>query len=130
MHPAQRSGKEKSSLLRVPAGAPPVPNNAVKGTPSLAFTTPPNSQPPAAHLTRAGPDFSAGTVQIALITNVRPTLKSERPRFAFKSYQCKLDNEFEKPSPAITLEPVSMLLPHVKEPWTWKPCSNLLTIPS
>src|SRR5258707_11226696 len=78
--PPSRFGKAKSSWLRVLAGSEPVPQVAVKGTPSLAVKIRPSSQPSVTHLAGPVQDFTPGTSQLALRTTVRPTLKSESPR--------------------------------------------------
>src|SRR5260370_10098142 len=78
--PPSRFGKAKSSWLRVLAGSEPVPQVAVKGTPSLAVKIRPSSQPSVTHLAGPVQAFTPGTSQFALRTRVRPTLKAESPR--------------------------------------------------
>src|SRR5260370_11593101 len=78
--PPSRFGKAKSSWLRVLAGSEPVPQVAVKGTPSLAVKIRPSSQPSGTHFAGPVQDFTPGTSPLAFRTRVRPTLKSESPR--------------------------------------------------
>src|ERR1700730_2117241 len=86
----------------------------------------PNSQPFITHAAGPARDFRSGSCQIALTTRVRATLKSDSPRLSLKSNQCKLGMELEKASPTIVVEPVSILLPQVKDPWSCKPWLILL----
>src|SRR5438270_13691148 len=78
--PPSRFGNAQSSPLFVLAGSEPVPQVAVKGTPSLAVKIRPSSHPPNAHWAGPARDFGVGTCHVPLITSVRPTLKSDGPR--------------------------------------------------
>src|SRR3977135_504761 len=89
---------------------------------------PPNSQPPT--IQAAGPviDLGTGTCQVPLITSVRPTLKSDRPRPTAKLGQNELEIELVNWLPASVDELVSILLPQVKDPWSCKPWFSLFVI--
>src|ERR1700730_8417054 len=97
--PLRRFGKAHGSLLFRPKGSPFVPNVAVNGTPSLALSIPPNSHPLDTQATGREADLRPGSCQVPLITRVRATLKSERPRLSFKSNQCKLGTAPARVSP-------------------------------
>src|SRR5713101_2594530 len=91
--PPSRFGKAQSSLLSVPAGSPPVPQVGVNGTPSLTVRISPSCQPSVTHFAGPANDLDEGTSQVPFTTSVRPTLKSERPRFNFISKKCRLEIE-------------------------------------
>ena len=96
--PVRRFGKAQGSWLFIPWGSPSVPKVALKGTPSLALKIAPNSQPFVSHPAGPESDLGEGTCQVPLITKVRPTLKSDKPRADFKSYHGKVEIEFENSS--------------------------------
>src|ERR1700676_1246796 len=73
-----RFGKAQSSRLRRPCGSPPVPQVAVKGTPSFTLKIVPNSHPFAIHAAGPESDFGEGTCQVTLNTKVLLISKSER----------------------------------------------------
>src|SRR5260370_17928348 len=77
--PPSRFGKAKSSWLRVLAGSEPVPQVAVKGTPSLAVKNSPSSQPSVTHLAGPVPDFTPGTSQLPFMATGLPALKPTTP---------------------------------------------------
>src|SRR6202040_2235562 len=120
--PPRRLGYAQSSELNVPFGSPPVPNVGVNGMPVLAVNIIPSCQPSVKK--RAGPvmDFGEGSSHRPLITSVRATLKSDRPRLALGlKKKLGLAIEFPNASPATVAELVSILRPQVKVPCTWNP---------
>src|ERR1700730_2970331 len=78
--PPRRLGYAQSSELKVPFGSKPVAKVGVNGMPVLAVNITPSCHPSVKK--RAGPviDFGEGSSQRPLITRVRATLKSDRPR--------------------------------------------------
>src|SRR6202022_2050248 len=77
-------GNAQSSALLSPCGSPPVPQVAVKGTPSLTLKIVPNSHPFATHAAGPDRDLGEGTCQVKLNTKVRLISKSERARSNFR----------------------------------------------
>src|SRR5467141_4041027 len=116
--PPSRLGTSQSSLLSEFRGSDPVPQVALNGTPSLAVKISPNCHPPNAHWAGAESDFGDGTSHVPFRTKVRPTLKSDSPRFNFRSNHGRLEIELPKVSPARDAELVSMLFAQVKVPCT------------
>src|SRR5882672_6474614 len=119
--PPKRLGNAQSSPLRVLEGSAPVPQVGVNGVPSLAVKIIPSCQPPSAQRAGAESDLGDGTSHSPLRTKVRPMLKSDTARLSLGSNQCRLAIEFPKVSPATDAELVSMLLPQVNVPCTWRP---------
>src|SRR5260370_964333 len=113
-----RLGTCQSSLLSEPRGSDRVPKVGVIGIPLLAVKISPSSHPPNAHWAGAENDLGDGTSQVPFSTKVRPTLKSDKPRFNLRSNQGRLEIELPKESPATDAELVSILLLQVKVPCT------------
>src|SRR5437763_6706688 len=119
--PVSRLRNDQSSLLSVLAGSEPVAQVGVNGWPSVAVKIIPSSHPPNAHSAGPDSDLGVGISQVPFKTNVRPTLKSEGPRFNRISNHERLEIELLNESPAPLAELVSILFAQVKIPCTWKP---------
>src|ERR1700736_3450387 len=102
--PVRRFGKAQGSLLFSPCGSPSVPNVAVNGTPSLTLRILPSCQPFTSHASGPESELVCGTCQAPLSSKMRPILKSDNPRFAFKSNHRGLEMAFANVSPVIVPE--------------------------
>src|ERR1700694_1753520 len=103
-----RSGTSYGSLLSVPSGSPPM--TGVKGGPELACHVPTARQSLSSQACESAAGEGKSTVRCT--ETVCAILKSEGPCASRRSYQGKLEIEFENWSPATVAEPLSRLFSH------------------
>src|SRR6516225_5485716 len=112
-HPGILSGMPNASEPEfcTPIGSPPM--SGVVGTPLFALTMPPTSHPRSSVAARPCKEDETGICQSALMTAVWVKLKSEGAQLMDGANQNQVVMEFEKASPAMVAESLSIDLLYV-----------------